>query len=412
MNIGINCLKIKPAYVGGVNTYTLGLLEGFLQEGSDHRFQIYIHKANRQLFKAFTKYPNAELVDCPLFGPWTYRLSLLPIFSFSTDFFKWANNTMFGPITRLMDKRSDLIYFPATTLLPYNNTRPTVLSIHDIQQVHFPHYFPWFVRLYRRITSDLSVRCADYIQASSEFIKHDLLSHFTNLREDQVFFIPEGVNIDEFKAPVDLDQVLAPYRLPERFLFFPGQLWLHKNHITVLKALKQIRQQHEVEIPLVMTGAEYSGARGIFKYMAQHQMDFVHYLGKVPFAVIVALYQKARFHITAVLYESSSLPILEAAASGTPIIASKIPPNVEMSRILALNLFEPTDEESLASLLMDLWRNDDLIGEQVEHNNRAIEHYSWRNAARTYLAQFETILERGERVDLSSGPRAHDQVQR
>ena len=49
----------------------------------------------------------------------------------------------------------------------------------------------------------------------------------------------------------------------------------------------------------------------------------------MPFKTLVALYKKSKFLITATLYESSSLPILEAAASKTSIIASDTPPNIE-----------------------------------------------------------------------------------
>jgi len=49
-------------------------------------------------------------------------------------------------------------------------------------------------------------------------------------------------------------------------------------------------------------------------------MGYIRYVGKVSFQDMVALYQMAAFMITATLHESSSLPILEAAAAGTPII--------------------------------------------------------------------------------------------
>src|SRR5262249_27835395 len=156
----------------------------------------------------------------------------------------------------------------------------------------------------------------------------------------------------DFQGPSEIDlHIRTKYRLPENFLFYPAQLWPHKNHITVLRALNGLKANHGLEIPLVLTGATFSAADQIFGYVKANGMDYVHYLGKVPFTDLASLYRSARFVITSVLYESSSLCILEAAAAGTPVIASRTPPNVEMSRVLDLNLFEPLDKEELMLLL-------------------------------------------------------------
>src|SRR4030095_6012975 len=110
----------------------------------------------------------------------------------------------------------------------------------------------------------------------------------------------------------DVERVRSKYAIPATYLFFPAQLWHHKNHLLVLRALLKLKQEG-LTIPLVLVGAQFSAAAGIFQFIKEHKMQYVHYLGKVPFDDLVALYQGARFMITAVLYESSSLPILEAA---------------------------------------------------------------------------------------------------
>jgi hypothetical protein len=64
--------------------------------------------------------------------------------------------------------------------------------------------------------------------------------------------IPEGVMVKEFSGPPSVD-VMKKYSLPDRFLFFPAQLWSHKNYITVLKALVHLRENSNLTISLVMT---------------------------------------------------------------------------------------------------------------------------------------------------------------
>jgi glycosyltransferase involved in cell wall biosynthesis len=393
MQIGINCLQIDPAYAGGVNTYTLGLLEGFTATRNGCRIQLYVTEANSHLFEKFRENGHFAMTVID-----ERRLALrknicrAALLSGSRKFYKFANDLSFENVRKLMDSGTDIVYTPTVVLQCFNGRKPTVLSMHDIQHVHYPEFFSRARRLSRKITYGLSAHHASYFQASSHFIKEDLLAHFGGISPDQIEVIPEGVRIEEFAAPRPVEPLIVRYGLAERFLFFPAQLWPHKNHMTVLKALKRIETTQRLKIPLVMTGAKFSAAPQIFKFIAEQSMEYVSYLGKVPFGDVVALYQQAAFLVTAVLYESSSLPILEAAAAGTPIIASKTPPNEEIARVLRLNLFDPLDTDELARLILALWNDEKTASAQTAYNREHIGFYSWENAARKYLQFFQRIV--------------------
>ena len=190
--------------------------------------------------------------------------------------------------------------------------------MHDIQHVHYPEFFSWPRRLSRRITYGLSAQRARYFQASSEFVRQDLLQHFECISPEQIRVIPEGVRVEEFSTPIDASSLCSRYALPERFLLYPAQLWPHKNHITLVQALKQIEVGRGLQIPLVLTGGKYSASSRVLGYVADQSMNYVHYLGRVSFTDLVGLYQAAAFLVMPSLHESNSLPILEAAAAGAP----------------------------------------------------------------------------------------------
>jgi glycosyltransferase involved in cell wall biosynthesis len=393
MRIGINCLQIDPGYAGGVNTYTLGLLEGFAAAGNGCQFRLYVTQANQHLFEKFRRPANFQttVIDDVLLRR-NRQFCLAALLSGSKRVYKLTSDFAFENIREMANSEVDLLYVPTVVLPFFHSQKPTVLSMHDIQHVHYPEFFGWPRRLSREITYGLSARHASYFQASSNFIKEDLLKHFAEIRPDQVEVIPEGVNIEEFAARDGGRGRLEPYQLPEKFLFFPAQLWPHKNHLTVLKALKQIEDKHGLKIPLVLTGAKFSAAPKIFEFIAEQSMDYVHYLGKVPLKNLVALFQEAAILLTAVLYESSSLPILEAAAAGTPIIASRTPPNEELSKVLQLNLFNPLDADALAELILSLWHDERTAIRQAAHNRKHIAFYNWENAARKYVLLFQRIV--------------------
>jgi glycosyltransferase involved in cell wall biosynthesis len=116
----------------------------------------------------------------------------------------------------------------------------------------------------------------------------------------------------------------------------------------------------------------------------------------VPFTDLVGLYQKAAFLVMPSLHESNSLPVLEAAAAGTPVIASRIPPNEELARVLHLNLFDPLNQEELEGLLVRLWEDETLAVAQAMHNRKLITLYSWDSAAKQYLQLFERVVQASE----------------
>jgi len=394
MRVAINCLRLDPSFVGGVNTYARGLLEGFANVANGHQFQLYASDWNQGLFESFRHRKNFEVIVLDE-RTQSLRKSIcrVALLSFSEKLYESTSNLLFRGIREMMDREADIVYTPTTFLQCFNSQRPTVLSMHDIQQVHHPEFFSWPRRLSRRITYGLSARHACFFQASSEFTKQDLLRHFRCISAEQIAVIPEGVRVEEFATPVDTISLRSRYAIPERYLLFPAQLWLHKNHMVLLQALKQIESKSGMKIPLVLTGGKFSSASRVLGYIAEQSMNYVHYLGQVPFTDLVGLYQNAAFLVMPSLHESNSLPVLEAAAAGTPVIASRIPPNEELARVLHLNLFDPLDQEELEGLLVRLWEDESAAVTQAIHNQRNVTSYSWDSSAVQYLQLFERALE-------------------
>lgn len=58
MRIAINCVRIDPGYASGLNTYTLGLLDGFAAIRNGHRFLVYHTLANQTLFARYRTQPH------------------------------------------------------------------------------------------------------------------------------------------------------------------------------------------------------------------------------------------------------------------------------------------------------------------------------------------------------------------
>jgi glycosyltransferase involved in cell wall biosynthesis len=396
MRVGINCVGTDPSYRGGTNSFTFGLLDGFERVGEAHEFRIFATPRNKESFKKYEAAPNFGVVEIAEAGHrWLSSIyARLPLrvkrrVLGAPDFFSSRHAS--GPA---LD--ADVMYVPYVPpprLFPFPHV-PTVYSIHDIQQVHYPEFFTAEELFSREASFMKCVEHATVIQASSHYMAHEFQDHFPKLNESNVEVIPEGVDIDLFSRSRHDNDVVARYGLPDSYLFTPAQLWHHKNHITIVKALKRL-EERGLAIPWVLTGAKYNSSQLVFDAIAENGLDAqVFYLGVVPFEDLVALHQRARYLVTASLYESSSLPILEAAAAGTPIIAGRIPPHEEMAEHIEMRLFAPTGEAKLADVLESAWGDDETSSGQVAANRVGVQWYSWDNAARMYLDLFERVQAR------------------
>jgi len=393
MKIGLDYQRIWAGYSGGTTSFALGLLEGFSQVGARDHFMIFAEKHNAHLF---TKYANFENFEVIVVLP-TCRLSKKIHQKFEYLCFRFKLIKVYKLITNILNNRSsrlkdkvDILYVP-TDLTSYDQKIPTVCSLHDIQQVHFPEFFSTLELSKRFVTFNACAQSLNILQASSEFMRSDFLKYFNFLSKENLVVIPEGVNIEDFRLRTSSFDINQHYGLPELFLYYPGQLWPHKNHLTVLKALAHIKSCFNLDIPIVLTGQKYSSSDSIFEFAAQNSVNLI-YLGVVPYEHVRSLYQAAHFTITAVLYESSSIPIRESAAAGTPIIASNTPPNVELSKKLALNLFDPASSSELSDVIFAVWENQELIKKQTVINSKEVEYFSWKNIAKMYLECFEKTL--------------------
>ena len=393
MRIGYYVGRMSSSYVGGSNTYLHGVLKGLLRLPGDHIVNLYLRPETRPAFDECAAIGGDRLHFKPLPGApvrTVERALFLPILD---ALHRPVMEMLDAPVARAMSAECDIIYFPEVYLGVYGLRVPSVVSSHDLQQFHFPEFFSWPQRRARKVLFGATMHHGTVIQASSSFIKQDILRFYSDVRTpDDIVVIREGVDFDTFANAVAEPTLRERYRLPEEFLFYPAQLWPHKNHLRVLQASKRLRDERDLRIPLVLTGAKFGAADEMFAYIAEAGLgDQVFYLGKVPFADLLSLYRTATFVVTATLYESSSLTLLEACAAGTPVIASATDPNREAAAFFRLRLFDPWSVNDIARVLEKAWRERADNAETARANQEAARAFDWTRVAEQYLALFQRL---------------------
>ena len=114
----------------------------------------------------------------------------------------------------------------------------------------------------------------------------------------------------------------------------------------------------------------------------------ISHIGIVSKNSLINLYRKSRLVISPATYESSSLPILEALACKTPVIASNTKPNFELNKKLNINLYKLNNSNSFIKSFREIWFNKSNYHKQIFFNKKALKEYSWKLISQKYFEIF------------------------
>jgi glycosyltransferase involved in cell wall biosynthesis len=376
IRVGINLIDFKKNYRGGINSFALGLIRSLEKKKID--LNIYTNKDSKFFIKKIFKKSNIITIKQ---SKLIYLvLQLFCILFNSKKLFINLENAYYKKIKKNIEDNCDIFYCPLSYLRPYNLKIPTVSSIHDLQHLNYPNNFNFLKIKYRNFSFQETIYNSTNIQASSRFIKNEIKKFYPNTNMKKIQVINEGVSSDfKFKKTNIANK---------KYIFFPAQLWKHKNHITVLKSIKVLKEKYNLNIKLVLVGQKFSYSKNILSFINQNKKLRIQYLGKVNFKKLIYLYKNCKFLISPAIYESSSIPILEACKIGRPVLCSNTAPNKELGKNLKLNFFSTCSYKNLAKVIKKIWNDNNLLTEQINFNKKMIHNYSWDNISKNYLKLF------------------------
>jgi len=397
--IGINLLGVNSEYPGGVTAYSRGLSEGFAKlSGENYFYVFFVSKINFKYFSFLEKYKNIEiqLVESSARHGKKNEIKRILVGNFWLNFpINILSKLLTRKLSQKIDDSVDLMYVPhgPSPIFPYSK-KPTIFSLHDIQHKHYPEFFSSVEQRHREYTFTRACKLATGIQASSRQMKDDFISAFDSLNESNVRIIPEGVDLDFFSSKSDFWVGNEIHEiLDSNYIYMPAQLWPHKNHGTVLSAFAKLKLRNS-DLKLILTGAPYGAYAQVMKLIDDLKLhDEVKYLGIVDREIVKILYQRSLAVLTASLYESNSLPMLEGAACGAALIAGDTPSNLELAQELRVNIFKNEDADDLVNVILSMSANSNKMS--AEYNLKIIYKYEWIEIARKYEDWFGELLQAG-----------------
>jgi glycosyltransferase involved in cell wall biosynthesis len=300
-----------------------------------------------------------------------------------------------GRIARDVPEGLDLVHYPVTVPIPATET-PRVVTVHDLQHHDLPGFFSRAERRYRRWAYDGAARAADVVVTTSDYTRGRLIE-LLGIAPSRVEAVPHGVDHERFRPePSESDsRLLARHDLPESFVYYPANLWPHKNHARLIEAMAQVP-----DLGLVMTGQDYGRLDELRSAVRRLRLEGrVRHLGHVAPDVVPALMRSALALVFPSLYEGFGAPPLEAMACGCPVAASDRTSIPEVCGDAAL-LFDPESAESIAGALEQLRSQEELRERLRSAGLERARLYSWEAAAARHTA----IYERAAATSQTGGP--------
>lgn len=266
---------------------------------------------------------------------------------------------------------------------------PAVVTIYDLSFMRYPDSFPALQRRYLSGETAHACRRARRIITISESGRRDV-AEFFGVSPERVDVVVPGC--DAAYGPRPPDEVAAFRRrhaLPERFLLHVGTLQPRKNIPLLLDALARLDRP---DARLVLVGGKGWLYEDIFaRVVALGLTERVRFAGYVADEELPLWYNAATALVFPSLYEGFGMPIVEALACGTPVVAADTSSLPEAGGTAAL-YFEPGDAEVLAGCLAQVF-DDDALRERTGHAGPAqAARFSWARAGQETAAVYRRAL--------------------
>ncbi len=277
---------------------------------------------------------------------------------------------------------ADLVH--AIYFLPPALARPSVLTVHDISFEIHPEFFSRASLIRDRVLIRSSARAASTVITVSQTSRDEIISRY-QLPAERVVAIPNGVG-DEFAPSPDW----TPYdgTRPLRVLAV-GVLQPRKNLIRLVDALKLLGGGLDVALRVV--GPSGFQAERIRNRLEGRRNLEVRISGWVAQADLVREYHEADVFVFPSIYEGFGLPVVEAMASGIPVVASTGGALPEIVGGAAL-LVDPFDVVGLAKAIERVAGDPSLASKLRAQGLERATHFSWTRSAAAHAGVYRDLL--------------------
>ena len=265
----------------------------------------------------------------------------------------------------------------------------TAVTVHDILFESHPQFFgPAFVLRSRLLIRHSCLKSA-MVFTVSKFSRNQIAETY-GVAPLEVHTIYNGVDTSRFfPGGGDGEGVQALGLVPGGYILTVGRLEPRKNHVALLRAYAKLNRPRP---KLVIVGQRHFGFDDVLRVMSELRLqDDVVHLDALPDALLPAVYRNALFFVYPTWAEGFGMPVLEAMASGTPVIVSQNTALPEIAGDAGVYI-HPEDPGGLRDAMQKLLLDRELRLQLRERGLQRANVFNWDQSAecirQSYLRHF------------------------
>ncbi len=339
----------------GIGKYTSNLINALAEVDLKNNYFLYSRKKILDFKRKLPKLPARN-------------------FHHAVDYFKKGPNRILSDI--------DIFHTSSYDLAKPKGSK-FILTVHDVIIKAYPyghneHTISEVDQKLRKSLSEVDIIVADSYNTKSDLIK------FYEVDDSKVSVIYPGVNpILKISTQVKEDR-----REKEDFILFVGTLEPRKNVDGLIKAFTWLRKNSDIKHKLYIVGMKGWMFENIFKaYDESEFKEDIIFKGYVKDEELRNLYRDAAIFVYPSFYEGFGFPIIEAFASGIPVVTSKTSSCGEIAKDGSL-LINPDNYKEIAEAMLKIINDKDLKEELIRKGIDKAKHFTWSNTANEFLKLF------------------------
>lgn len=360
----------------GLGVYSSNLLRHMFIKDTSSRYVILLRSSKNATL--FDEFPNVKTHIMPFRSKTWWDQVLVPLSAWRVG--------------------ADIIFNPKFSL-PLLSRRPCVFVLHGSDWYVNPSNYMWWDNLYIRVMMPIYCRKAQRLLSISQIVVDDLVKYaHLNANKVTVSYAAPALHFAPIKDKASLREFAECYHLPQRFILTVGRVY-HSGHDRLdeypggnNESLVRGYQRYRAaggKLPLVVAG------RDIDKYLRSHgfngdDLEGIHFTGFIPNQEIVKIYNLAEFFVLATLYESFSLPLVEAMASGCPALVPSTGGCPELGAHAA-RYMDPRDVVVIGKAMLEVANSSELQAQMRTAGLERARMFSWERTAGLTLSVFDKI---------------------
>ena len=371
-------IDYTPAYEqgGGIGRYVRELVTALSRLDLDTSYRLFI-----------SGYANSELLSFPQnFNYKTTRLTPKWLARI------WHRANIPLPV-EFFTGSVDLFHATDFVLPPTLSRVKTLLTVHDLSFVRVPESASPTLKAYLDNVVPHSIARSTHVLADSQATKEDIVGLY-HVDPSKVTVLLSGVD-HRFFDRIKVDSLMTTrikYDLGSvPYIFSVGTVQPRKNYERLIRSLAKLRQS-DVDIHLVIAGGKGWLDSPIYQTISETYMDqYVHFIGFADDEDLPALYQNATCVAFPSLYEGFGLPILEAMASGIPVLTSNLSSLPEVAGDAAI-LVDPYNLDEITDGLLRLITDTTLRNKLTQKGLLRAKQFTWEKSASQLLSIYKDLL--------------------